>query len=346
MSSDSVDTPEKKSLTICQVDTFDMSALAAVLEDKFGVEVLPREQFMEADFLFCDTFTYVYEQFHGVRILITAENHPADLNEFDYCMTHDTKQSDRKLYFPWYQYRIFEDGGESFNALINRPAITLDDIRNRKFCAFVCRNGACKARNRFVQRLMKRRHVDCGGPFMNNIGHCVKDKVAFQQDYLFSVAYENEVAPGYITEKIVDAFLSRSIPIYRGDPQVVQHFNPEAFILASDFRNDEEMIDYILKLADDPERMLRMLNAPVFRTPNIVSEVQERVLAFFAAIFERGSGAVRRTRWQRIKAVLQKFYGHGFFRTFRRISRRLRGKKMGLHSAEPGKALPSKWEKR
>lgn len=346
MSSELTTNAPSRRFTIAQADTFNVSRLSELLEDKFGVERLPRERFLEADFLFCDTFTYVYEKFRGVRIMITAENHPADLNEFDYCLTHDTRENDRMMYLPYYQYRIIEDGGASFTELIQRPDLTADDLKGRKFCAFVCRNGACRRRNRFAQRLLKRRGLDCGGPFMNNIGRCVDDKIAFQKDYLFSMAFENELAPGYITEKIVDAFLSRTIPIYWGDPGVVKHFNREAFIYAGDFASDDALIDYLLELEKDPVRLLKMLNAPVFCNPNIVQDVQERVLNFFAAIFERGAGATRRTRWQRINAVLQNFYGHGLFRTFRRISRRLRGKKMGLQSIAPDGRSPSKWEKR
>ena len=48
---------------------------------------------------------------------------------------------------------------------------------------------------------------------------------------------------------------------------------------------------------------------------------------FFARIFERGPGAIRRTRKQRIFGELQKYYGHGLFRTIRYASRKLRGKK-------------------
>lgn len=314
--------------TITAVDTFNVSHLLKLLAKEHNLQILPEERYMEADYLLCDTYHFRYLKHRGVRILVTNENHPADLSQFDYCLTHDTRQSDRRLYFPYYRYRMIADEGEAYNAVQNRPPLTEQELtaQKRKFCSFVCRNAACRKRNRFVRTLSARRRVDCGGPFMNNLGYCVKDKVAFQRDYLFSVAYENEAYPGYLTEKIMDAFLARSIPIYWGDPLVTRHFNPEAFIHARDFRSDAELADYLLRLSEDTPRLLRMLNAPVFRNPNEAADYMAEVRSFFSNIIRLGPGAQRRTRWQKIHAVLQNFYGHGLFRFLRRLSRRLRGK--------------------
>lgn len=317
---------ERSARTFAIVDT-ELSELSQLLINEFGLEQLPAERFREADFLLSDTFHFQYLKYSGVRVLVTAENHPADLNEFDYTLTHDLRESERRLYFPYYRYRILKDGGAAFTALQKRPPITEQELiaENRKFCAFVCRNGACRKRNRFVRYLSKLRNVDCGGPFMNNIGYCVPDKIAFQREYLFSIAYENEASPGYLTEKIMDAFFSRSIPIYWGDPHVTRHFNPEAFVHARDFRNKAALAEHVLELSRDPKRMVQMLNAPVFLDNDEVGNYMQSVRAFFSRIIERGPGALQRTRSQRICAVLQNYYGHGFFRTLRRISRALRG---------------------
>ena len=314
--------------TIAAVDTFNVLPLMKMLAQEYGLQMLPEERYLEADYLLCDTYRFRYLKHRGVRILVTNENHPADLSQFDYCLTHDTRESDRRLYFPFYRYRMIQDRGAAFDALQTRKPLTEKELisQRRKFCAFVCRNAACRKRNRFVRALSARRRVDCGGPFMNNIGHCVRDKVEFQRGYLFSIAYENEASPGYLTEKIMDAFLARSIPVYWGDPLVTHHFNPEAFVHARDFRSDAELVDYLLRLSEDTPRLLRMLNAPIFRREDESKRFLEGLRGFFDNIFRRGPGAVRRTRWQKVHAVLQNFYGHGLFRSLRRISRRIRGK--------------------
>jgi len=44
------------------------------------------------------------------------------------------------------------------------------------------------------------------------------------------MAYENTSTQYYCTEKLMDAFLVGSLPIYWGDPKVVEDWNQKAFI--------------------------------------------------------------------------------------------------------------------
>ena len=161
---------------------------------------------------------------------------------------------------------------------------------------------------------------------MNNIGHLVDDKTAFMAQHLFGVAYENHEFPGYLTEKLPDALQARCIPLYWGDETVEDTFNPKAFLHARRFRDESAFIQYILELSEDYERMAAMLNEPSLLNPRVLDEAEARLLAFFTRIIERGPGAVRRSRLQRIQAFLRHFYGHGLFRSIRTISRRLRHK--------------------
>lgn len=300
------------------------------LSSRLPVRFIPKEQYMEADFLICDTMGYEWEKFPGVRILLTGENHAPDLNNFDYCLTHELRETDRCHRFPyWLNSTLFMSSPEERAALTEpRAPITAEELRaqQRGFCAFVSYNAAAKKRVRMVQALMKRRHVSCGGPLFNNIGYRVQDKRAFLSQHLFSVAYENEASCGYQTEKLADALVARSIPIYWGNKAVEEEFNPDAFIHARRYRSESAMLDAIVALSEDYERMAAMLNAHPLRDPQAVSKGEEALLAFFTKIIERGPKAVQRTRLQKVLAFLSQFYGHGFFRTFRRVSRRLRGK--------------------
>lgn len=298
------------------------------LAKKFPIDLVPQNRWQEADFLITDTFDYVYEQFDGVRIMYTGENHPADLRFFDYCLTHDVRENDRCLYFPyWLQVTVFSQD-DCRQLITPRTPITADELKEqcRDFLAFVSYNTAAKRRVKMVKSFMKHKHVSCGGALWNNTGGRVKDKIAFQKKHLFSVAYENEASPGYQTEKIVDAFLARSIPVYWGNVHVESIFNPKAFIHERSFRSMDEMVEHVLALSEDYERMAAMLNEPVLNDPNILEESEKKLYAFFEKIFQRGPQAIQRTKWQRVNAYLSHFYGHGLFRTIRRIGRRIRGK--------------------
>ena len=299
---------------------------------RFPVTVVPMEHFQEADILIADTFSDKLERFNGVRVLATGENHHVDLNRFDYCLTHDYREDDRCYRYPyWLMYLLLRPELRSY-MMGERPLVTPDELQERQteFCAFVCRNPKGKARNAFVRALSARRKVNCAGPFMNNVGFLLpkgyEAKREYQRKHCFSMAYENEAYPGYQTEKIVDAFLSSSIPIYWGNTRVSEEFNPAAFVHARDFRNRNELVEYVLKLADDPVRRAEMINQPLMRDMDIFTKTDHELENFFARIFERGAGAIRRTRFQRFMGEAQKFYGHGLFRTIRYTSRRLRGK--------------------
>lgn len=286
---------------------------------------------MHADFLLCDTFRYHWEKFPGVRILVTAENHAADLNHFDYCLTHEPVEDDRRHRFPYWQYVTLFDAEARAALTAPRTPLTAEDLhaQGREFCAFVSYNGKAKTRVRMVQALVKRRHVSCGGPFMNNIGYRVENKREFLAKHLFSVAFENEATTGYQTEKIVDAFIARSIPLYWGSDMAEEEFNPAAFVHARRYPTQEAFLDDVLAIADNEERLLAMLNAYPLRDPQVLDKAEAELHAFFARVFERGPKAVQRTRCQRLKAFLGHFYGHGLFCTLRRLSRRLRGKGQG-----------------
>lgn len=58
----------------------------------------------------------------------------------------------------------------------------------------------------------------------------VEDKWDALAPYRFSLAIENSRAPDYWTEKIVDCFLARTVPLYDGAPNLEQYFPADSFI--------------------------------------------------------------------------------------------------------------------
>lgn len=58
----------------------------------------------------------------------------------------------------------------------------------------------------------------------------VDSKVEGLGDYRFSIVIESSKARGYFTEKLIDCFLTGTIPIYWGDPDVDYFFSEEGMI--------------------------------------------------------------------------------------------------------------------
>lgn len=65
---------------------------------------------------------------------------------------------------------------------------------------------------------------------------------------MFSICIENSSNNGYFTEKILDAFLSYTIPIYWGCPDIGNYFNIDGVILCKD---ENEIIEKTNKLTSE-----------------------------------------------------------------------------------------------
>ena len=116
-------------------------------------------------------------------------------------------------------------------------------------------------RTEILDKINEYKTVDSGGRYRNNIGGAVKDKLAFQENYKFSIAFENCASKGYTTEKIVQAFQAYTIPIYYGDPDVVQDFNKDSFINCHDYENFDQVLERVKEIDHNDELALQMLNA-------------------------------------------------------------------------------------
>jgi hypothetical protein len=114
------------------------------------------------------------------------------------------------------------------------------------------------------------------------------------RNYKFSITLENSSIPGYTTGKIFHAFVSRTIPIYWGNPDVVKDFNPNAFINAHSFKSTNDVIDYIKRIDSDDEMYLKIINSSVFndKIPDYLHETY--IESFFSHIFSQELQLARR----------------------------------------------------
>ena len=168
-----------------------------------------------------------------------------------------------------------------FDDAILKPNTILHDSKREKFCSYIATQpGFENNRQLFVERLSsKYKRVDCGGVHLNNIGGPIppgvnaSGKIEHNKQYKFAIAFENKQYPGYVTEKICDAYKSGCIPIYWGTPDVTQDFNPSTFINANDFPDFDALIDHIRRVDCDDE-----LHASYFKNP-ILSDAWMQIFA-------------------------------------------------------------------
>ena len=126
-----------------------------------------------------------------------------------------------------------------------------------------------------------------GGAYKNNVGGRVKNKTEFLKAYKFSIAMENSNGDGYISEKIVDSFISGTIPIYYGSYMIDEYINPKAYILVNGFKDMYEKIEYIKKIDNDDELYKSILKEKVYINDKILEKSYKEQSDFWIHIFEQ-----------------------------------------------------------
>ena len=112
-------------------------------------------------------------------------------------------------------------------------------------CTFI--NNPEPFRLRGIDELSKHGKVDIFGSHTRN---SVKSKIEVATRYKFVMCFENDLFPGYITEKLLDAYLCGAVPLYWGDLGNEPHINRRAFINAKDFSSLYDFAKYVGNLSD------------------------------------------------------------------------------------------------
>lgn len=129
--------------------------------------------------------------------------------------------------------------------------IELKNIKKTKALCVISSNlyvlEGHKRRFEFVNKLIGhfKDKIDVYGSGINPF----KDKFEVLAPYKYSIAIENNLIPGYFTEKLSECFLTHTIPIYYGCPDISQYFNPNSFytIDINDYRASLTRIEAIIE---------------------------------------------------------------------------------------------------
>ena len=132
-----------------------------------------------------------------------------------------------------------------------------------------------------------------GGIYKNNVGGRVKDKIKFLTSYKFSIAMENSEGNGYLSEKIIQSFVSGTIPIYYGDYMLDEYFNPRSYILIKGKKDMQKKIDYIKQIDKDDQLYRSILKEKVIKSEKMLEMYKEQT-SFWNHIFEQNKSKAYR----------------------------------------------------
>ena len=270
----------------------------------------------DPDYVICSVFagkrskfrkTKTFEHFrypNAIKIMYSGENYMPDLNHCDYGIGFDhLTVGDRYLRMP--NYAIYPAYQKLFEP---RPTLTKEDLKGRtEFCNFTFSNSrAMPERDRFFHLLSAAKHVMSTGRHLRNsdaldILQTTKKlpgplaKVELLKNYKFSIAFENTCHPGYTTEKLMEPFAARALPIYLGNPMVALDFNTKSFINAHDYPDLNAVVEKVIQLDNDDDTYLRMVNEdPLIPDERTANNLQNQFEGFLYRIFDQPKDATRR----------------------------------------------------
>jgi len=110
--------------------------------------------------------------------------------------------------------------------------------------------------------LKKLADIEPLGLFGSAFGNKVSDKFLVSSDYKFSFAFENNLFPGYVTEKLLEGYIANTVSLYWGIDHS-HYFNPKALINLNDFKTLEEFISITRELNSDEDRYVEIYEQPL-----------------------------------------------------------------------------------
>ena len=194
--------------------------------------------------------------------------------------------------FPDYEkYDIVLTGINRINNIVDLPLSIiyihgnnfLDTLENRKitkipsqFCSFIVSNPKCESRNKMFEMLNKYKKVNSAGSHLNNMGINLQGNWSspthfdFIRQHKFMICFENTKMETYSTEKIVNAYLGNTIPIYWSTEHIKNIFNEESMLFLEDETEESfnKLIKKVIELDNDDEKYMEFVNRPVFNTKN------------------------------------------------------------------------------
>lgn len=117
-------------------------------------------------------------------------------------------------------------------------------------------------RKRLVEGLATRQAIDLYGKGWDTDAHeavrsCCRglipagEKHQTLANYKFTLCFENAIFPGYVTEKIFDAILAGSVPVYLGDPNILDTVPREVFVDARTHGDAEKLHHHLAAMPED-----------------------------------------------------------------------------------------------
>jgi hypothetical protein len=150
---------------------------------------------------------------------------------FDFVITFDTDLINRGENFLYYPHGRCWINGE--------PTTT----EKNKLCSIIASSKNFTSGHQLRHKIIQTQYNDVD---VFGYGYKPVDSKREALDaYKFSITIENSIQPGYWTEKVVDCFATKTIPIFWGDRSICDHFDSDGIIFFNNLTTLEEILEEV-----------------------------------------------------------------------------------------------------
>lgn len=230
-------------------------------------------------------------KYNPIRIFFSFENYRYESIKADYYITPDLGVvNNNHLRFPFWKdcidWSISEGIFRNRNTLNSHRFGSYWDLNNllkpfgedylkkkREFC--IISSHLIEPKKSIYLKFLQHFKVDGYGPYFNKTisNHNSSDFKIYDvlKNYSFNLCPHNSLYPGYYDEKIVNAFVSKSLPVTWADKNINFDFNDKAFINLIDYSSSN--YEEICLLIKDENFLRKFSREPLLlKKPNLEEE--------------------------------------------------------------------------
>lgn len=167
----------------------------------------------------------------------------------------------------------YVDKSVTINALMTaRAESNLLASGRKKFCC-VFMNNPHPMRLHTIDALSAIGKVDGFGRYF---GNPVPDKLAIAEEYRFILCFENDLYPGYVTEKPVESWMTGAIPLWWGDDSA-KYLNSNAMLNLKEFEKIDHFVSKVAEVDSDESLWLKIASEPLLLRPPDMQPVRDLI---------------------------------------------------------------------
>ena len=228
-------------------------------------------------------------------IFFTGENERPPFGDWDCYLSFDLNSyGGKNAYLPLWWITSSDLIRPTVSPYLGR-SITLDEMLNprdanykkrKKFCvAFI--GKAYPFRMQAIAALSAIGKVDVfGGIARNSSKKSALEKFDTAKKYKFVFAFENDLFPGYVTEKAPEAWATGAVPLYWGsDP--LGYLNQKALINLANFENLDSFVDQVAKVSGSQKSWESIARQPILKKRPSLDEVLSVIRRALSPLIQR-----------------------------------------------------------